>query len=71
MKFPFRIFSLVLLLMVLVLGLGLPTVAADTTATEVEAQFATPIFVVNASFLNIRTGPGVQYSVLITVVDSC
>ena len=68
MKFPFRIFSLVLLLMVLVLGLGLPTVAADTTATEVEAQFATPIFVVNASFLNIRTGPGVQYSVLITVV---
>jgi uncharacterized protein YraI len=32
------------------------------------AQFAVPTVVVNTSFLNIRTGPGVQYTVLVTVV---
>jgi uncharacterized protein YgiM (DUF1202 family) len=33
-----------------------------------QAQFAIPKLVVNASFLNIRTGPGVEYTVLVTVV---
>jgi uncharacterized protein YraI len=33
-----------------------------------QVQFTTPILVVNSSFLNVRTGPGVQYNVLITVV---
>lgn len=32
------------------------------------AQFASPILVVNTSFLNVRTGPSVEYSVLVTVV---
>lgn len=36
--------------------------------SEQQSSFATPILVVNASFLNVRTGPGVQYSVLVTVV---
>jgi N-acetylmuramoyl-L-alanine amidase len=31
-------------------------------------QFSAPVMVVNTSFLNIRTGPGIEYSVLITVV---
>jgi uncharacterized protein YraI len=31
-------------------------------------QFTAPILVVNTSFLNVRTGPGAQYNVLLTVV---
>ncbi len=33
-----------------------------------QVTFAIPKLVVNTSFLNIRTGPGVQFSVLVTVV---
>jgi len=33
-----------------------------------QATFSTPVLVVNTSFLNVRTGPGVQYTVLVTVV---
>ncbi len=33
-----------------------------------QAQFVSPKLIVNTSFLNVRTGPGVQYSVLLTVV---
>lgn len=40
-------------------------VFADTPR---QAQFVAPKLLVNTSFLNIRTGPGVQYSVLLTVV---
>lgn len=35
---------------------------------EQRVEFAQPVLVVNTSFLNVRTGPGVQYSVLVTVV---
>ncbi len=35
---------------------------------EQQSSFATPILVVNTSFLNVRTGPGVEYTVLVTVV---
>jgi len=40
---------------------------AHAAGTE-QAQLAVPILVVNTSFLNIRTGPGVQYTTLVTVV---
>jgi uncharacterized protein YgiM (DUF1202 family) len=33
-----------------------------------QATFQSPILVVNTSFLNVRTGPGAEYSVLVTVV---
>ncbi len=33
-----------------------------------QAQFVSPKLIVNTSFLNVRTGPGVQFSVLLTVV---
>jgi len=46
--------------------LNVSTVAARDA--EQRATFATPILVANASFLNVRTGPGVQFSVLVTVV---
>lgn len=36
--------------------------------TAQQAQFQSPILVVNTSFLNVRTGPGVEYSVFVTVV---
>jgi len=35
---------------------------------EQQAQFVAPKLIVNTSFLNVRTGPGVQFSVLLTVV---
>lgn len=49
----------------LLLGLVTPVFARDL---EQQATFAAPILVVNTSFLNIRTGPGVEYPVLVTVV---
>jgi len=33
-----------------------------------QAQFISPKLIVNTSFLNVRTGPGVQYTILLTVV---
>lgn len=55
--------GLLVVLVTLVAGTG---VQADMPAEPVEqqAQFALPIFVVNTPFLNVRTGPGVQYTVL-------
>ncbi len=37
-------------------------------SAQQDPRYATPVVIVNTSFLNIRTGPGVEYSVLITVV---
>ncbi len=56
------------LIATLLLALVGPGAAALAAPVEQQVQFAVPIMVVNASFLNVRTGPGVQYSVLITVV---
>lgn len=59
----------ILLLAFVVLLLGsigvLPAFAAPPEQTT---QFVAPRLVVNSSFLNVRTGPGVQYTPLITVV---
>jgi uncharacterized protein YgiM (DUF1202 family) len=41
-------------------------VQAETN--QQESNFASPILVVNASFLNVRVGPGVEYAVLVTAV---
>lgn len=38
------------------------------TSFAQRSTFASPILVVNTSFLNVRTGPGVQFPVLVTVV---
>lgn len=62
MKFSSRIISLAVML-ALILGIfGSGTVLANEN--EQRAQFAAPIMIVNTSFLNIRTGPGVEYSIL-------
>ncbi len=68
MRVPSKAVLLILLLSIL-LGGSLGGVAASSLSTSDQVvQFVTPTMVVNTSFLNIRTGPGARYSVLITVV---
>lgn len=57
--------KLILLFFVAALLSGTIPVLADA---QQQGQFIAPKLVVNSSFLNVRTGPGVQFSVLITVV---
>ncbi len=47
------------------LAFGSTVAAAEA---EQRAEFVNPIMLVNTSFLNIRTGPSAQYTVLVTVV---
>lgn len=54
-------------LVALLLGV-FATSTALAAPSEQRAQFTAPVMVVNSSFLNVRTGPGLQYSVLVTVV---
>ena len=60
---------IVLLTLVVALMLGLvvsmPVIAQTDTG---RVTFAQPKLVVNTSFLNVRTGPGVSYPILATVV---
>lgn len=57
---------IVLLALMMVFSSSGGSVFASGAAQQ--AQLAVPIMVVNTSFLNIRTGPGTQYTVLVTVV---
>lgn len=59
-----RIILVVALVSVGLMGV-LPVIAAPVSA---QAQFAIPILVANTSFLNVRSGPGVEYSVVATIV---
>jgi uncharacterized protein YgiM (DUF1202 family) len=68
MKLPSRKSLLLILLLSFVLGVAAPGGIILAAGAEQQVQFVTPIMVVNSSFLNVRTGPGVQYNVLITVV---
>jgi uncharacterized protein YraI len=62
MKHFVRTVGLILVLASLMLVQMIPVQSAP------EEQFATPILVVNTSFLNVRTGPSANFSVLTTVV---
>lgn len=64
MKIRSKAFLFFLLFVICFGGL---TIASASTQ-EQQAQFVSPKLVVNTSFLNVRTGPGIQYSVLLTVV---
>lgn len=57
-----RVFGLILIITLL------STMLFGGATSAQQASFATPILVVNTSFLNVRTGPGVEYSILVTVV---
>ncbi|MBZ0296663.1 MAG: SH3 domain-containing protein [Anaerolineae bacterium] len=64
-----KVTLLVLMFVFLLGGAASGSVAAGSQIDQSQqVQFSTPIMIVNTSFLNIRTGPGVRYSVLITVV---
>ncbi len=63
MIFKLRIIALIAILLSVFGG-----AAAQEIETDQRAEFNPPIMIVNTSFLNIRTGPGTQYSILITVV---
>lgn len=63
MTFKLRIIALIAILVTVFGG-----AAAQEIETEQRAEFNPPIMIVNTSFLNIRTGPGTQYSILLTVV---
>jgi uncharacterized protein YgiM (DUF1202 family) len=58
------IFSAILISVLSMFGGG----AALASDARQQVQFTAPIMVVNSSFLNVRTGPGVKYEVLLTVV---
>lgn len=62
MKEPQNFKSAMIALLVVILLLVVGTVSAQQT------QFASPILVVNTSFLNVRTGPSVEFTILVTVV---
>ncbi|MCA0453025.1 MAG: SH3 domain-containing protein [Chloroflexi bacterium] len=57
-----------LLVFLLLFAFSLGTAATAVAAPSQQAQYALPKLIVNTSFLNVRTGPGVQYTVLLTVV---
>lgn len=63
-----RHIRLIFLVMIAVLSVVSFAGVASAAPVEQDARYNTPVVVVNTSFLNIRTGPGVQYSTLITVV---
>ncbi len=66
MKTKLRIVSLICLLGLMV-GV-FPAQLIQAAPSEQRANVAAPIMIVNTSFLNVRTGPGVEYAVLVTLV---
>ena len=63
MTFKLRIIALIAILITVFGG-----AAAQEIESDQRAEFNPPTMIVNTSFLNIRTGPGTQYSILLTVV---
>lgn len=57
-----------MLSVVALISVMLASVTAASPEVAQDARFNTPVVVVNTSFLNVRTGPGTEYPVLITVV---
>ncbi|MEL6524285.1 MAG: SH3 domain-containing protein [Chloroflexota bacterium] len=57
----FALFTIMIGLVMLVFG-------GTASASNQEQTFEQPILVVNTSFLNVRTGPSVSYTTLVTVV---
>lgn len=62
---PLTRISILFAMLIMLLSLA---IGGTVSASDSEQTFAQPILVVNSSFLNVRTGPGVQYTVLVTVV---
>jgi uncharacterized protein YraI len=58
----------IVVIIVLLTVLLMPAASISLAGSAEQVQFVAPRLVVNTSFLNVRTGPGVQYTTLITVV---
>lgn len=67
MNNKFRTFLKILLVMSCLAGLVFGSTAVAGPAAQ-EIVFVAPRLVVNTSFLNVRSGPGIEYPVLLTVV---
>ncbi|HEX2622362.1 MAG TPA: SH3 domain-containing protein [Phototrophicaceae bacterium] len=67
MKQRSKIVSLIVLLAI-VLGTLSSAGAVFAAGNEQRVNATSPVMIVNSSFLNVRTGPGIQYAVMITVV---
>jgi len=66
MKSRSKLFSVTL---IIVFSLGIMAWGQVVSAAPAQqVQFVAPRLVVNSSFLNVRSGPGIQYPALITVV---
>ncbi|GAB5491442.1 MAG: hypothetical protein Phog2KO_16570 [Phototrophicaceae bacterium] len=61
---PLARISTFFLMLVMLFSLAI----GGASASDAEQSFQQPMLVVNTSFLNVRTGPGVEYTVLVTVV---
>src|SRR5215207_8486753 len=55
-------------LVIVFLALMLVFSSIGGIAAAQQAELAVPIMIANTSFLNIRSGPGAQYTILVTVV---
>jgi uncharacterized protein YgiM (DUF1202 family) len=55
-------------LIALLTGLMPSSVAVLASDYEQRAQFQPPVLIVNTSFLNVRSGPGIQYGIIATLV---
>lgn len=60
--------KLVFVFVLMVLLSGIISSPAAAVETEQQSQFAPPILIVNTSFLNVRTGPSANYTILLTTV---
>ena len=60
--------SLLVFLLLFAFSFGTAAIAVAAPSQQAQAQYTLPKLIVNTSFLNVRTGPGVQYTVLLTVV---
>jgi uncharacterized protein YgiM (DUF1202 family) len=60
--------QIIVLVSAVLLALVVGGSASAAPTQQQDPRFNTPVVIVNTSFLNVRTGPGVEYTVLITVV---
>ncbi len=66
MRLSKKIFGLVVL-MVLLSTTIIGSAWAIDVEQEQQSRYVTPILIVNVSFMNVRTGPGTEYGVMLTV----
>lgn len=64
MRLSKQIFVLVVVAMLMSMAASVWAVGVEK---EQQSRYVTPVLIVNVSFMNVRTGPGTEYGVLLTV----